>query len=210
MCATNSAASFASFSDERLVIAAQNGDDRAFEQLLDRYRSFVRGKASPYFIVGADRDDIIQEGIIGFFKAVRDFRDGQGGTFKTFAEVCVLRQILTAVKNATRKKHSPLNSYVSLNKPLSGEDEASSLGEVLAYDENRNPEQIVLEKEKAGNLSKKMNEALSDFELLVLSYYIKGYGYTDIADKLGKEAKSVDNALTRVKKKLERIAASAE
>lgn len=205
-----SSESSASFSDERLVLLAQQGSDRAFEQLLGRYRSFVRAKAAPYFIVGADRDDIIQEGMIGFFKAVRDFCGGQGVTFKTFAEICVVRQILTAVKNATRKKHSPLNSYVSLNKPIPGGEEDASLGDVIAYDGQYNPEQIVIDRENADNLSEKMSAALSDFELLVLSYYVKGYGYVTIADKLGKDPKSVDNALQRVKKKLEKIAASIE
>ena len=196
---------FASFSDENLVVLAQQGNDRALDFLLSKYRISVRNKSLSYFIAGADRDDIIQEGMIGLFKAVRDFSSERGVTFKTFADICVTRQILTAVKNASRQKHAPLNSYVSLNKPLSDGEHDSTLEELLQHTENLNPEAIVISKENATTLGSEMSRILSEFEASVLSLYLQGFSYADISKAIGKDAKSIDNALQRIKKKFEKV-----
>jgi RNA polymerase sporulation-specific sigma factor len=204
----NSFTNFASFSDENLAVLAQQGNDRALDYLLSKYRIFVRNKSLSYFIAGADRDDIVQEGMIGLFKAVRDFNSQHGVTFKTFADVCVTRQILTAVKNASRQKHAPLNFYVSLNKPLFEDDTDSTFGDIVGRAENTNPEEILINREKAVSLGSEMNRILSQFELLVLSLYMQGYSYANIGKAIGKDPKSVDNALQRIKKKFERISSS--
>ncbi len=200
-----SAESLASFTDEKLAALAQGGDDRAFDYLLDKYRVLVRKKSSSYYIIGADRDDIIQEGMIGLFKAVRDFDPGREASFKTFADICVSRQMLTAVKNALRQKHAPLNFYVSLNKPIAESDGESELAEVFGGNETANPEDIVINREKADCLEVKVNEALSRFELRVLSLYLQGNSYLSIGKAIGKDSKSVDNAIQRIRKKIERI-----
>ena len=200
-----SAESLASFTDERLAALAQGGDDRAFDYLLDKYRVLVRKKSSSYYIIGADRDDIIQEGMIGLFKAVRDFDPGREASFKTFADICVSRQMLTAVKNALRQKHAPLNFYVSLNKPIAESDGESELADVFGGNETANPEDIVINREKADCLEVKVNEALSRFELRVLSLYLQGNSYLSIGKAIGKDSKSVDNAIQRIRKKIERI-----
>ena len=196
---------FASFSDEELVVLAQQSDDRALDYLLSKYFVYVRNKSLSYYIVGADRDDIIQEGMIGLFKAVRDFSSERGVSFKTFADVCVTRQIITAVKNASRQKHAPLNFYVSLNKSVSDEDEDSTLSDILGQAKDSNPEEILIKKENANILGSEMSRLLSQFELLVLTLYLQGNSYQDIGKLIGKTPKSVDNALQRIKKKFEKI-----
>ena len=196
---------FSSFSDEKLVVMAQNGNDSALDYLLSKYRVFVRNKSLSYYIAGADRDDIIQEGMIGLFKAVRDFQCERGVSFKTFADVCVTRQIITAVKNASRQKHAPLNFYVSLNTPVSDDDNGASVGEVVGSQNSLNPEQIVINKETADKLGYDLTRALSQFELLVLSLYLQGLSYINISKAIGKEPKSVDNALQRIKKKISKL-----
>ncbi len=196
---------FASFSDEKFAVLAQQGNDKALDYLLSKYRVFVRNKSLSYYIIGADRDDIIQEGMIGLFKAVRDFVSERGVSFKTFADVCVTRQIITAVKNASRQKHAPLNFYVSLNKPVFEEGDDSTLNDIVAASTNSNPEEIVINKENADKLGSEVTRILSQFELLVLSLYLQGVSYVDIAKAIGKDAKSVDNALQRIRKKFEKI-----
>ena len=196
---------FASFSDEKLAVLAQQGNDRALDYLLSKYRIFVRNKSLSYYIVGADRDDIVQEGMIGLFKAVRDFSLERGVSFKTFADICVTRQIITAVKNASRQKHAPLNFYISLNKPVSEGEGEATLGDIVGRAENANPEEIIINKEKVDTLGLEMNRILSQFELLVLSLYLQGYSYVNIGKAIGKDPKSVDNALQRIKKKFEKI-----
>lgn len=197
---------FASFSDEDLAVLAQQGSDKALDFLLSKYFVYVRSKSLSYYIVGADRDDIIQEGMIGLFKAVRDFSSERGVSFKTFADVCVTRQIITAVKNASRQKHAPLNFYVSLNKPMSDDDnDSSTIADILRQEQNMSPEEILIKKENADILGSEMNRLLSKFELEVLSLYLRGNSYSDIARLIGREPKSVDNALQRIKKKFEKI-----
>jgi len=196
---------FTSFSDEELVVLAQQGNDRALDFLLSKYFVYVRSKSLSYYIVGADRDDIIQEGMIGLFKAVRDFSSERGVTFKTFADVCVTRQIITAVKNASRQKHAPLNFYVSLNKSVSDDEGDSTLGEILEHEKVLNPEDIVIKKESADILGSEIRRLLSSFESRVLSLYLQGNSYLDIGKVVGKDPKAVDNALQRIKKKFEKI-----
>ena len=196
---------FTSFSDEELVVLAQQSDDKALDYLLSKYFVYVRNKSLSYYIVGADRDDIIQEGMIGLFKAVRDFSSERGVSFKTFADVCVTRQIITAVKNASRQKHAPLNFYVSLNKSVSDEDDDSTLSDILGQAKDSNPEEILIKKENANILGSEMSRLLSQFELLVLTLYLQGNSYQDIGKLIGKTPKSVDNALQRIKKKFEKI-----
>jgi len=196
---------FASFSDEELVVLAQQGNDRALDYLLSKYFAYVRSKSLSYYIVGADRDDIIQEGMIGLFKAVRDFSSERGVTFKTFADVCVTRQIITAVKNASRQKHAPLNFYVSLNKSVSDDEGDSTLGEILEHEKVLNPEDIVIKKESADILGSEIRRLLSSFESRVLSLYLQGNSYLDIGKVVGKDPKAVDNALQRIKKNFEKI-----
>ena len=205
MSTINGVDGFSSFSDEELVVMAQNGNDSSLDYLLSKYRVFVRNKSLSYYIAGADRDDIIQEGMIGLFKAVRDFKGERGVSFKTFADVCVTRQIITAVKNASRQKHAPLNFYVSLNTSVSDDDNGASVGEVVVSKNNLNPEEIVINKETADKLGYDLTRALSQFELLVLSLYLQGFSYVSIGKAIGKEPKSVDNALQRIKKKISKL-----
>ena len=196
---------FTSLSDEELVVLAQQGDDKALDYLLGKYSVYVRSKSLSYYIVGADREDIIQEGMIGLFKAVRDFSSERGVSFITFADVCVTRQIITAVKNASRQKHAPLNFYVSLNKPVSDDESDSTFGDLLEHKENLNPEEIIIKKESADILSSELKRLLSSFESHVLSLYLQGCSYQTISKVVGKDSKAVDNALQRIKKKFEKI-----
>lgn len=189
--------------DEELVLLAQGGDELVQEYLINKYRNFVRAKARAYFLIGADREDIIQEGMIGLYKAIRDFRADKLSSFRAFAELCVTRQIITAIKTATRQKHSPLNSAVSLNKPIYDEESDRTLMDVFIADVN-DPEEVVIHQEEYGDIEAKMGEFLSPLEWKVLLFYLEGKSYQEIADRLHRHVKSIDNALQRVKRKLER------
>ena len=191
--------------DEEIIIAARSGNDKAFEYLINKYKSFVRAKARAYFLVGADREDIIQEGMIGLYKAIRDFKEDKRSSFKSFAELCITRQIITAVKTATRQKHIPLNSYVSLNKPIYNEESDRTLMDVISNNKvSINPEEMIISREELAGIEGKLNEILSRLEWKVLSLYLEGKSYNEIAVELNRHVKSVDNALQRVKRKLER------
>ncbi|TSJ65246.1 RNA polymerase sporulation sigma factor SigH [Allobacillus salarius] len=190
--------------DERLVELVQQGDGQALNQLILKYKGFVRGKARTYFLIGADREDIIQEGMIGLYKAIRDYRPDKLSSFKMFAELCVTRQIITAIKTATRQKHIPLNSYVSLDKPIYDEDSDRTLIDIIAEDELGDPEKLLINREKNGDMEIKMREVLSELEQEVLNLYLDGCSYQEISLKLNRHVKSIDNALQRVKRKLER------
>ena len=172
------------------------------EVLMERYKNFVRGKARTYFLIGADREDIIQEGMIGLFKAVRDFEPKKQAQFRSFAELCVKRQIITAIKSATRQKHIPLNSYVSLSRPVYEDDSEKTLLDLLSTEYILDPEQILINQEALGITEKRIYMTLSEFEKSVLTYYINGKSYQEIAVLLGKEPKSIDNAIQRVKRKI--------
>ena len=191
--------------DEQLLLQIKGGDGVALDQLINKYKNFVRAKAKTYFLVGADKEDIVQEGMIGLFKAIRDFKDDKLVSFKSFAEICVTRQIITAIKTATRQKHMPLNSYVSLNKPVFEDDGERTLMETINHDTVSDPEMLFISKEELNRIEGKINEILSPLELEVLHFYLQGKSYQQIAGILNKEVKSIDNALQRVKKKIEKF-----
>lgn len=191
-------------SDEEIVEAVREGDSDALEYLINKYRNFVRAKARSYFLIGADREDIVQEGMIGLYKSIRDFRGDKLSSFKAFAELCVTRQIITAIKTATRQKHIPLNSYVSLDKPIYDEDSDRTLLDVICGTRVTDPEELIINKEEFVGLEDKMGEILSDLERKVLMLYLDGRSYQEIAVDLDRHVKSIDNALQRVKRKLER------
>ena len=190
--------------DEDLVERAREGSEHAIETLLHRYRHYARAKARTYFLAGADREDIVQEGMIGLFKAIRDFRADRNAAFRAFAELCITRQIITAIKTATRQKHIPLNSYVSLNKQaVVDDDDARSLGDVLTSAEVLDPAELLISAEEIANIKDSMGKLLSELETEVLRLYMDGKSYQEIADHLGRHVKSIDNALQRIKRKLE-------
>lgn len=191
-------------SDEDLVEAVREGEGEALEFLINKYRNFVRAKARSYFLIGADREDIVQEGMIGLYKAIRDFRGDKLSSFKAFAELCITRQIITAIKTATRQKHIPLNSYVSLDKPIYDEESDRTLLDVICGPRVTDPEELMINKEEFNGLEDKMGEILSDLERRVLMLYLDGRSYQEIAVDLDRHVKSIDNALQRVKRKLER------
>ena len=197
---------FDNLSDEELVELSVTGDKSATEYILNKYKNFVKAVVRMYFLVGADRDDVVQEGMIGLFKAIRDFDSSKQASFKSFAEMCVKRQVLTAIKNATRQKHIPLNSYVSLSKPVySDENSDETLMDTLPGFESIDPEELFIGKENISNLGVKIEENLSKLEKEVLSMYLSGISYQEIAKLMGRPPKSIDNALQRVKKKLEKF-----
>ncbi|MDD2443183.1 MAG: RNA polymerase sporulation sigma factor SigH [Desulfotomaculaceae bacterium] len=190
--------------DEEVVDFAREGDDNALEYLINKYKNFVRAKARSYFLIGADREDIIQEGMIGLYKAIRDFRMDKLSSFRAFAELCITRQIITAIKTATRQKHIPLNSYVSLNKPIYDEDSDRTLLDVISGSKITDPEELIISREEFDDIEEKMGEILSSLEWKVLMSYLEGKSYQEIAEDLNRHVKSIDNALQRVKRKLER------
>jgi len=190
--------------DEDIVEAVREGDTDALEYLINKYKNFVRAKARSYFLIGADREDIVQEGMIGLYKSIRDFRGDKLTSFKAFAELCITRQIITAIKTATRQKHIPLNSYISLDKPIYDEDSDRTLLDVICGSRVSDPEELIINQEEFSGLEDKMGEILSDLERRVLMHYLDGRSYQEIALDLDRHVKSIDNALQRVKRKLER------
>ncbi|MFC5653006.1 RNA polymerase sporulation sigma factor SigH [Paenibacillus solisilvae] len=190
--------------DEDIVEAVREGESEALEYLINKYKNFVRAKARSYFLIGADREDIVQEGMIGLYKAIRDFKGDKLASFKAFAELCITRQIITAIKTATRQKHIPLNSYVSLDKPIYDEDSDRTLLDVICGTRVSDPEELIINQEEFIGLEDKMSEILSDLERKVLMLYLDGRSYQEIAVDLDRHVKSIDNALQRVKRKLER------
>jgi RNA polymerase sporulation-specific sigma factor len=190
--------------DDALVAAARAGDDRALAELLTKYRAFARAKARSYFLVGADHEDIVQEGMIGLYKAIRDFNPELTASFRAFAELCVTRQIITAIKTATRQKHGPLNNYVSFSRPVLADDEGDRcLGDVLPTSAICDPADLVISAERIRALQQHFDAALSDLEAEVLRLYIDGKSYHEIAEVLDRHVKSIDNALQRIKRKLD-------
>ncbi len=190
--------------DEDLVATAKGGDNLAMEFLLNKYKNFVRIKAKSYFLIGADREDIIQEGMIGLYKAVRDFKADKLSSFRAFAELCITRQIITAIKTATRQKHIPLNQYISLNKPIYDEDSERTLLDVMASQKMSDPEELVINQEVSQDIKERIQENLSELESQVLLSYLEGKSYQEMARDLGRHVKSIDNALQRVKRKIEK------
>ena len=189
--------------DAELAERARRGDNDALDFLMSKYKNHVRKKARSYFLIGADRDDLIQEGMIGLYKAIRSYDADKRKSFYAFAELCITRQMITAIKTATRKKHFPLNSYVSLDGTAYESDDASQrLIDVTVGMEESTPEQIYLEKESIRDINKMIDDKLSLLERDVLEMYLMGYTYGQIASMLDKPQKSVDNALQRAKAKL--------
>ena len=195
---------FAQMPDEEVVGLAHQGDTRAVEYLLGKYKNFVRSKARSYFLIGADHEDIVQEGMIGLFKAIRDYQPERLSSFRAFAELCITRQIITAIKTATRQKHVPLNSYVSLNKPIYDEESDRTLMDVIVEGHAQNPEELIIGRENLLSIRDRADQVLSSLEQEVLNAYLDGKSYQEIADMLGRHVKSIDNALQRVKRKLEK------
>lgn len=190
--------------DEEVVLIAKKGDTRSQEYLIKKYENFVKAKSKSYFLIGADREDIYQEGMIGLYKAIRDFRPDKLSSFKAFAELCITRQIITAIKTATRQKHIPLNTYVSLNKPIYDEESDRTLLDILSESKITDPEELVVSREELVHIQSEIGETLSDLEMEVLMSYLDGKSYQEIACDLDRQAKSIDNALQRVKRKLEK------
>ncbi len=190
--------------DEEIIELVHKGESEALDFLIHKYRNFVRAKARSYFLIGADREDIVQEGMIGLFKAIRDFKEDKLSSFKAFAELCITRQIITAIKTATRQKHIPLNSYVSLDKPIYDEESDRTLMDVISGAKVLDPEELIINQEEFDHIEIKMAELLSDLERKVLALYLDGQSYQEISEELNRHVKSIDNALQRVKRKLER------
>ncbi|WP_411955972.1 RNA polymerase sporulation sigma factor SigH [Clostridium estertheticum] len=190
--------------DEEVVIEAQKRNVRAQEYLINKYKNFVKAKAKSYFLIGADKEDIYQEGMIGLYKAIRDFKADRLSSFRAFAEICVTRQIITAIKTATRQKHIPLNTYISLNKPIYDEESDRTLLDVLSGAKITDPEELVISREEVISIQNEIGEVLSELEMEVLMSYLDGKSYQEIACDLDRHAKSIDNALQRVKRKLEK------
>lgn len=199
---------FAEMTDEEVCVLAQQSDGYALEYLLNRYKNFVRSRARSYFLIGADHEDIVQEGMIGLYKAIRDFKPDKLASFRAFAELCITRQIITAIKTATRQKHIPLNSYVSLNKPIFDEESDRTLLDVISEGRITNPEDLLIGQEELTSIESRIGEMLSDLEWEVLTAYLDGRSYQEIAADLGRHVKSIDNALQRVKRKMEKLLAS--
>lgn len=195
--------SYALLTDEELAVMAQSGDVGATEYILDKYKGLVKARAHAYFLIGADHEDIIQEGMIGLYKAIRDFREDKQSSFSAFADLCATRQIVTAIKSATRLKHTPLNNYISLNKPIYEDESEKTLIDLLAETIVSDPEQIVINDESFKHISDEIFKCLSKFEKSVLRLYLDGKSYHEISSVLGRTSKSIDNALQRIKRKLE-------
>lgn len=195
---------FEGLEDEEIVQIARTKNPLAMEYLMSKYKCFVRNKSRSYFMTGGDRDDIIQEGMIGLYKAIRDYDIDKPASFKSFAEICITRQILTAIKTATRQKHIPLNSYVSLNKPVYNEDSERTLLDMIQGSRETDPMELFIVNENVKFVEMKMAEILSDLEMEVFKYYVEGKSYEEIAVEVNKDLKSIDNALQRVKKKLDK------
>jgi RNA polymerase sporulation-specific sigma factor len=195
---------YAQLEDDELLELVHSGESEALDYLIQKYRNFVRAKARTYFLIGADKEDIVQEGMIGLYKAIRDFKEDKLTSFKAFAELCITRQIITAIKTATRQKHIPLNSYVSLDKPIYDEESDRTLLDVISGAKVMDPEELIINQEEFDDIELKMAELLSDLERKVLALYLDGQSYQEISEELNRHVKSIDNALQRVKRKLER------
>lgn len=188
--------------DEQLVFMSVNGNREAEETILHRYKSYVKSKARTYYLIGADNDDIVQEGMIGLYKAVRDFNPEKNITFKTFADVCITRQILTAIRTANRNKHIPLNGSLSMNAPVFDEESGTTFINLIQHTSVSNPEEIYIIDETLREIKNDISKRLSGFESRVLELYLEGLSYVEISETMNKSMKSVDNALQRIKKKL--------
>ncbi|MCK9479034.1 MAG: RNA polymerase sporulation sigma factor SigH [Firmicutes bacterium] len=196
---------FETLSDEKLVDMAVSHNTYALDEIISRYKNLVRAMARKYFLAGADNDDIIQEGMIGLFKAIRDFKGSHQSSFSSFASLCITRQVMTAIKTAARNKHMPLNTFISLSQPSDCDNCNLPVIEIISEKSADNPEMSLLIKEQIGAVNKKIKTELSQFEKNVLLMYLNGYSYNDISERLKTQVKSVDNALQRIKRKLGKV-----
>ncbi len=196
---------FKNMDENSILTLAKEGDSLATEYIIEKYKNFVKAKSRTYFLIGADHEDIIQEGMIGLYKAIRDYSSEGGSSFRSFADLCITRQIITAIKTATRQKHQPLNSYISLNKPVYDEESENTLMESFFEKQHLDPEEIMINKERFDFMEERLSKELSKYETEVLKGYLSGKSYQEIAVKLGKPEKSIDNALQRIKKKIEKL-----
>lgn len=194
---------FARLSDEEMVELIHLGNSDVLDFLITKFQPIVRMKARTYFIIGGDREDIVQEGMIGLYKAIRDFRPDRLSSFKVFAELCITRQIITAIKTATRQKHIPLNTSVSLDKPMYDEDQERTLLDIISGSTLDDPEDLMIHKENFSFMEEEMSKVLSGLEKEVLTLYLEGQSYREISEVLNRQVKSIDNALQRIKRKLE-------
>lgn len=195
---------FEGLKDEDIVRYIQaTKDEIAIDFLVEKYKNFVRARARTYFIVGADREDLIQEGMIGLYKAMRDFKADRTASFRAFAELCIVRQIITAIKTATRQKHIPLNSYVSLNTPIYTDESERKLEDVISEGQVASPEEEMINHEDLVAMENSIGIILSKFEARVMTAYLDGKSYQEIGEEVGRSVKSIDNALQRAKRKLE-------
>lgn len=190
--------------DEELIQLLRDGDQQAEWELYDRYKPLVRARARTFFLVGGDHEDLVQEGMLGCYKAVCEYDPTKNASFRSFAELCITRQILSAIKIATRKKHQPLNTYISLNRPAFEPDEDKTLMDMVANMDTMDPEAMLISQENFQAMTQDINERLSKLEKQALELYLRGFSYQQIGETLGKPPKSIDNAIQRVKKKLER------
>ncbi len=195
---------FASLSEEEVALAAKSGNQDATEWIVNRYKEFIKMRSHSFFLAGADQEDVMQEGMLGLYKAILGFEDNKGASFKTFAELCINRQIMSAVKLAGRKKHLPLNNYVSIDGQ-SGEETSGEAIDLTAENTENNPEQILIEQENIDGIHGQIDKVLSKFEAEVMVHHLNGVNYQDIAKLLDREPKAIDNALQRIKKKLEKF-----
>lgn len=196
--------SYETMADEELIQCLRSGQSDIMDYIMNKYKNLVRKRANAMYLIGGDTDDLIQEGMIGLFKAIRDFKKDKEVSFYSFADLCVSRQIYNAVEASQRKKHQPLNTYVSLNAGIHEEHEDSLL-DVLTSIDSLNPEQVLIDRESTAAIEKQMNHLLSDMEKKVIQYYLQGMNYHQIAEIIGKQPKSVDNALQRIKGKLSKL-----
>lgn len=194
---------FSKLTDEEMVELIHLGNSDVLDHLITKFQPIVRMKARTYFIIGGDREDIMQEGMIGFYKAIRDFRPDRLSSFKVFAELCITRQIITAIKTATRQKHIPLNTSISLDKPMYDEDQERTLLDIISSSTLDDPEDLIIHKENFTFMEEEMNKVLSGLEKEVLTLYLEGQSYREISEVLNRQVKSIDNALQRIKRKLE-------
>ncbi|MDF2944304.1 MAG: hypothetical protein K0S01_3162 [Herbinix sp.] len=205
----NSVMKYEMFTDEEIVNRIQLGDQPAIDYLLEKYKYLVRSKAKALFLIGGDKDDLIQEGMIGLYKAIRDYQSGKDNSFFNFADLCISRQIYSAIKASNRKKNIPLNTYISLYTPAYGEnsdaEEKEALVDIIHQKFVSNPEELVIDKENTSMIEYELVRRLSDLEKQVLNLYMQDLKYIKIAEVLGKEPKTIDNALTRIKTKLNQV-----
>lgn len=196
--------------DEEVLLLIRSGEGDALDFLIQKYERVVRYKARTYFLIGSDRDDVVQEGLIGLYKAICDYDESKLASFRGFADLCITRQIITSVKTATRLKHTPLNSYISIYKPVHEEESDRILQDVIVSCEAEDPQEFLINKERLQNVYRHLNKKLTTLEMEVLPLYLQGCSYVEIAESLGRHEKSIDNALQRVKRKISRLVETKE